>query len=226
MFYCPKLERKTTDPMSLLTLKSVKCVDFNSGKNKCLQLFNDDSKKGTEIVKATCTWCEHISRMQPLHLKPLLPRWKVFAQSPTAEKWCGMIFMRYPSHAFSGWPTEEHTRGSRGEIDFHLRAGPMLWALIVAYLSSELISGLAKRWRRKDNKYATRCYSSAFRAHLSTGRKSWKTVTEKEIKNLFSVDVLLPDFCRNRTWPSRRLWALKRSNRNVWCDYAPCPRLF
>lgn len=172
--------------MSLLTPKSVKCVDFNSGKNKCLQLFNDDSKKGTEIVKATCTWCEHISRMQPLHLKPLLPRWKVFAQSPTAEKWCGMIFMRYPSHAFSGWPTEEHTRGSRGEIDFHLRAGPMLRALIVAYLSSELISGLAKRWRRKDNKYATRCYSSAW----------WR-----EILELASVLVVNPE----KRWRKKKL---------------------
>lgn len=121
-------------------------------------------------------------------------------ESICSESDCGKMvrddFHTVPLSRVPRWPTEEHTRGSRGEIVFHSNAGPVLWALIVAHLSSELISGLANRWRRNDSKYATRCSSSAwwrrdFRARLRTGRKSWKTVKEKGIKILFSVDVLL-----------------------------------
>lgn len=177
----------------------MKCVDFNSWKSKCLQLFKDNSKKGTEILKATCTRCEHISRMQPLHLKPLLPRWKVFAQSPTAEKWCGMIFIQYLSRVLPVTRRGTHKRFERGDR-FSSPCRPN--AVSINCYPSVIPTDFWIGKRRNDNKYATRCYSSArwrrdFRARLSTGRKSWKTVREKEIKILFSVDVLLPDFCRN-----------------------------
>lgn len=132
----------------------MKRVDVDSWQNRRLQLFRGDSKTETEILKGTCTRREHVSRMQPLRLKPLLPPWKVFARSPTAEKWCGMIFMQLPlSRVLPVTHRGTHKRVEGGVV-FHVHADSMLRVLVVAHLLSELISELTTKWRN-DTKYAT-----------------------------------------------------------------------